>query len=82
VSYSDNVASERENFLSDMRVHRTELFDFHQPKTLGKTTAYAYLFKWIQKYFQQSGTNMIHPLYLQHEGQSSSLKRIVSDRMA
>lgn len=63
-------------------VRRTELFDFHQPKNLGKTTAYTYLFKWIQKYFQQSGTNMIHPLYLQHEGQSLSLKRILRDLMA
>ena len=33
--------------------------------------AYKYLFEWIQRYFQQhqeSRNNLIHPLYLQHEG--------------
>lgn len=50
---------------------KTELYDFHQPKTMEKTYAYKYLFEWIKTYFQQqqeNRNNIIHPLYLQHEG--------------
>jgi hypothetical protein len=48
---------------------RTELYDFHQPKTIDKSFAYKYLFEWIKNYFQQQNRNdIIHPLYIQHEG--------------
>ncbi len=53
------------NFLFE---YRTELLDFHQPKTMEKSSAYKYLFEWIKNYFQRQQENIIHPLYLQHEG--------------
>ncbi|CAF1112538.1 unnamed protein product [Rotaria sordida] len=55
---------------------KTELFDFHQPKTIDKSIAYKYLFEWVRKYFQQqpeNRNNIIHPLYLQHEGHSRTI---------
>ncbi|CAF0817583.1 unnamed protein product [Rotaria sp. Silwood1] len=55
---------------------KTELFDFHQPKTINKSNAYKYLFEWIRQYFQQqqeNRNNIIHPLYLQHEGHSRTI---------
>jgi hypothetical protein len=52
---------------------KTELFDFHQPKKLEKSSAYQYLFEWIRDYFQQRQGNIIHPLYLQHEGHSRTI---------
>ncbi|UJR28313.1 hypothetical protein I4U23_009557 [Adineta vaga] len=54
---------------------KTELLDFHQPKTGDKSTAYKYLFEWIRNYFQQQAnkSNIIHPLYLQHEGHSRTI---------
>ena len=48
---------------------RAELFDFHQPKDVAKSTAYAFLFEWIRDYFRQRQQDtIIHPLYLQHQG--------------
>jgi len=52
---------------------KTELFDFHQPKTIEKSSAYKYLFEWIRNYFQRQQENIIHPLYLQHEGHSRTI---------
>ncbi|CAF0752274.1 unnamed protein product [Adineta steineri] len=55
---------------------KTELFDFHQPKTIEKSIAFKYLFEWIKNYFQQqqeNRNNIIHPLYLQHEGHSRTI---------
>lgn len=28
------------------------------------------MFDWIRKYFQQNSADVIHPLYLQHEGKN------------
>jgi hypothetical protein len=53
--------------------YRTELYDFHQPKSVDKSNAYKYLFEWIRDYFQQRDGNTIHPLYLQHEGHSRTV---------
>jgi len=60
--------------LSNLNI-KTELYDFHQPKTIEKSNAYKYLFEWIRNYFQQqrNGNNTIHPLYLQHEGHSRTI---------
>jgi len=56
---------------------KTELYDFHQPKTIEKLYAYKYLFEWIRNYFrqqqQENRNNIIHPLYLQHEGHSRTI---------
>ena len=57
--------------IDDSSFFRTELFEFHQPKTLHKSIAYEYLFKWIRRYFQPNENERIHPLYLQHEGKTA-----------